>query len=730
MRLQRANRIITILLASLSLASVACVLVSGYFRHRQATTLNARTQSLLLSNHLAAGSDKLTAAVRGFAATGDPQYRDVYWREVRVDRSRDRAVEGLQLLGLTQEENELVSGAKQNSDALIALEEKAFEAAERKDFTKAIGYVYGEEYLKQKASIMGPIDEFRRRLDERFASQALSEERAAQRTVNLAIVAAVLNALAIGGALIFYRTKMVAPLVALGRSLSDLLARKPGVEIGFQEDRSEIGDIGRSLESYKGLQEERNRVTQQMQMLLESTGQGIYGIDLQGKCTFINRATCEMLGYRPEEALGRNMHELIHHHKPDGSPYPAEECPFFRALKKGEGHRADTEVIWRRDGTPIPVEYSSFPILEDGRITGAVVTVVDVTERKRAEEKVRASEQLFRSIFENAQIGISLYSVSGAQYFTNRALRRMLGYSHDELSSVDKWNRIVHPSERAAEAERYSALLEGKRDGDAWEQRFVHSDGRIVNTSRKVSVLRDATGKPQHILHMAEDVTERLQSKQALQASEQLFRSIFENAQIGIGVFKIDKQELSHNRALQEMLGYSEKELSRLETWDAITDRNESASDAERYSELVAGKRDKDEWEQRLVRRDGRTVVTSVRFSLLRDAAGRPQYVASLQEDITERRAAEDLLRKREEELRRANFLADTALELSKAGYWHVPLDGSGWYNSSPRRVEVFGEIPRPDFRYRLDEMFAHASEGDETAAKAAREAFNAAVEG
>jgi PAS domain S-box-containing protein len=476
--------------------------------------------------------------------------------------------------------------------------------------------------------------------------------------------------------------------------------------------------------------EERNRVTQQMQMLLQSTGQGIYGIDLQGNCTFMNRATCEILGYRPEEALGRNMHELIHHHKPDGSPYPVEECPFFRALKKGEGCRADTEVIWRRDGTPIPVEYSSFPIFENGRITGAVVTVVDVTERKRTEEKVRASEQLFRSIFENAQIGISLYSVSGAQYFTNRALRKMLGYSHDELSSVEKWNSIVHSDERVAEAERYSALLEGKRDGDAWEQRFVHSDGRIVNTSRKVSALKDATGKPQYILDMTEDVTERLQSKEALQASEQLFRSIFENAQIGIGVFKIDKQELSPNRALQEMLGYSEKELSRLETWDAITDPNESTSDAERYSELVAGKRDKDEWEQRLVRRDGRMVITSVRFSLLRDAAGRPQYVASLQEDITERRVAEDLLRKREEELRRANFLADTALELSKAGYWHVPLDGSGWYNSSPRRVEVFGEIPRPDYRYRLDEMFAHASEGDETAAKAAREAFDAAVEG
>jgi PAS domain S-box-containing protein len=491
-----------------------------------------------------------------------------------------------------------------------------------------------------------------------------------------------------------------------------------------------VTSLTEDITESKRAQEERNRVTRQMEMLLESTGQGIYGIDLLGNCAFINRATCEMVGYRPEEVLGRNMHDLVHHHKTDGSPYPVDECPVYRAFKKGEGCRVDTEVIWRRDGSPIPVEYSSFPILEDGRITGAVVTVVDITERKRAEEKVRASEQLFRSIFENAAIGISLYSVSGAQYFTNRALRKMLGYSHDELSSVEKWNRIVHPNEHVAESERYSALLEGRRDGDAWEQRLVHSDGRIVNTSRKVSVLRDATGKPQYVLNMTEDVTERLQSKEALQASEQLFRSIFENAQIGIGVFDIDRQELRPNSALQEMLGYSEKELSRLETWDKITSPDESVSDAKRYAELVQGKREKDEWEQRLIRRDGRIAVTTVRFSLLRDAAGKPQYVASLQEDITERRAAEDLLRKREEELCRANFLADTALELSKAGYWHVPLDGSGWYNSSPRRVAVFGEIPRLDYRYRLDEMFAHASEGDETAAKSAREAFNAAVEG
>ncbi len=522
MRLQKANRIITIMVASLSLASVACVLVSGYFRHRQVAALNVRTQSLLLSIQLATGTDKLTAAVRGFVGTGDPRYRDAFRREIRVERSRDRAVEGLQALGLTHEETELVSSAKRNSDALIAQEEKAFEAAERKDFTTAMGYVYGEEYLKAKALIMDPIDEFRRRLDERFADQALSEERAAQRSVNLAIVAAVLNALAIGGALIFYRTKMVAPLVALGRTLSDLLARKPCVEIGFQEDRSEIGDIARSLESYKGLQDERNRATQQMQLLLEFTGQGIYGINLQGNCTFINRATCEMVGFRPEEALGSNMHNLVHHHKLDGSDYPVDQCPVYRAVKQGESCRVDDEVMWRRDGNPIPVEYSSFPILEDGKVTGAVVTVVDITERKRAEEKLRQSEQLFRSIFENAQLGISFFKIDTLEIFPNRALQEMLGYSEKELSNLQKWDEITHPDDRASCAERYAELVQGKREKNQWEQCLVHREGRIVVTSVRFSLLRGSEGRPQYVAALQEDITERKRLERELVTAKEI----------------------------------------------------------------------------------------------------------------------------------------------------------------------------------------------------------------
>jgi len=185
-----------------------------------------------------------------------------------------------------------------------------------------------------------------------------------------------------------YSQRFIRPdgriVVANGRfSLLRDAAGKPQYVVALTEDITER----------KRAEEERNRVTEQMCLLMDSTGQGIYGIDLQGNCTFINRATAEMIDYRSEDVLGQNMHNLLHHHKPDGSPYPVEECPIYRAFKKGEGCRVDAEVMWRRDGTSIPVEYSSFPILEGGKITGAVVTVSDIAERKRLEAELIAAKE-------------------------------------------------------------------------------------------------------------------------------------------------------------------------------------------------------------------------------------------------------------------------------------------------------------------------------------------------
>ena len=130
-----------------------------------------------------------------------------------------------------------------------------------------------------------------------------------------------------------------------------------------------------------------------LSQLLESTGEGIFGIDMHGLCTFINRAGAELLGWQTDQVLGRNMHELAHHTHGDGTQcgehYPERLCPIFNAFRNGLPCRIDTEYFWRQEGTPFAVEYSSYPILEDGVVHGAVVTFVDISARRQAEDALR-----------------------------------------------------------------------------------------------------------------------------------------------------------------------------------------------------------------------------------------------------------------------------------------------------------------------------------------------------
>lgn len=180
----------------------------------------------------------------------------------------------------------------------------------------------------------------------------------------------------------------------------------------------------------------------QLGLLLESTGEGIFGVDLDGRCMFINRAGARMLGYEPAEVRGRNMHALTHHSHADGSPYPDTDCPIFNAFRRGLSCRLDGEVFWRRDGGAFAVEYSSHPILDGSAVRGAVITFVDITERKRAAEalhKAKAELEL-RVAGRTAELSaalarlreLSAYSESVRENERTRIAREV----HDELGSL------------------------------------------------------------------------------------------------------------------------------------------------------------------------------------------------------------------------------------------------------------------------------------------------------
>ena len=133
-----------------------------------------------------------------------------------------------------------------------------------------------------------------------------------------------------------------------------------------------------------------NRSDERIRLLLESTAEAIYGVDLNGDCTFANPACARLLNYpHPDELLGLNMHLLMHHTLADGTPYPRENCPLCRTLLGEEGVHHDDEIFWRSDGSFFAAEYWSYPQLHDGEVVGGVVTFFDITERKRAEEELR-----------------------------------------------------------------------------------------------------------------------------------------------------------------------------------------------------------------------------------------------------------------------------------------------------------------------------------------------------
>ena len=133
-------------------------------------------------------------------------------------------------------------------------------------------------------------------------------------------------------------------------------------------------------------EEALHRATRQRELILESVGDGIYGIDLNGRLTFINEAGAQALGYEAEELTGRDVHEIIHHSHVDGTPYSRTTSPILQGMRREETVRMHEEVFWRADGSSFPVEYTASPLIEDGHIAGMVVAFQDISERRRLEK--------------------------------------------------------------------------------------------------------------------------------------------------------------------------------------------------------------------------------------------------------------------------------------------------------------------------------------------------------
>jgi PAS domain S-box-containing protein len=280
-----------------------------------------------------------------------------------------------------------------------------------------------------------------------------------------------------------FRSLREGPLQELETSTGLLVTAEPL----FDGNRKLMGAVAH-CEQRKEAGEARKRLEQ----LLESTGEGIYGLDLEGKCIFVNGSAAAMLGFTREQLRNARMHDLTHHTRPDGGPYPVGDCPIYRAFREGVGCRVDDENFFRSDGSPFPVEYSSYPIVDEGVVCGAVVTFSDITARRRTEAALRASEAKYRSLFQTVSEGVYQTSSNGELLAANRALIEMLGYSsEEELRAQDVADLYVNPDDR----KRLTAQLE--RDGQlvGAELLLKRKDGRVIRVIEHARAIQDERKK-------------------------------------------------------------------------------------------------------------------------------------------------------------------------------------------------------------------------------------------
>ena len=149
-----------------------------------------------------------------------------------------------------------------------------------------------------------------------------------------------------------------------------------------------VSSVIRDITDRRRAEDELAAAEERQRLVLESASEGIFGVDHEGQLMFINSAGAELLGYQKEELLGVPIHDVIHHSRPDGRPYPVHECPMHAAFTDGTTSKIDDEVLWRKDGSSLAVEYTSSPLRKDDRLEGAVIVFHDITERKVAESQL------------------------------------------------------------------------------------------------------------------------------------------------------------------------------------------------------------------------------------------------------------------------------------------------------------------------------------------------------
>jgi CHASE3 domain sensor protein len=278
-KIRRASQVTTAAIVLVLLIAFVCLLVARQSWIVSRGAYEARLAMLAHTDRLVAASDRMTDAVRAFATTGDRRHYDSLLQALQAERKQELSVDGLRRMGFTDDELALLARARHQAERLAGLDQQAIAAVDAGKLGEAIRIVYGPEYGGAKNAVMEPIAEARRQLEQRLADNAAELAQRGKVLNDLALLALLVSAVIVLAVLVlFYQRRVVNPLVEIDASLRALIARQDGAGIGHQEDRSEIGELARSIEQYRLTVAEADR-QRWVKTSLAEIADGLLGIE-------------------------------------------------------------------------------------------------------------------------------------------------------------------------------------------------------------------------------------------------------------------------------------------------------------------------------------------------------------------------------------------------------------------------------------------------------------------
>ncbi len=398
----------------------------------------------------------------------------------------------------------------------------------------------------------------------------------------------------------------------------------------------------------KQAEESFRQLSIQNRLILESATEGVFGLDPEGRHTFVNPAAAKMLGYSVEELIGERSHELWHHTRADGTPYPHTECHIYATLHDGKARQIDTEVFWRKDGTSFSVEYTSNSLLnEAGEIIGGVIVFRDITERLKDQEALQISHADLAAWQEaiNTAAIVAITDVQGKIEYANDNFCKISKYSREELIGQD--HRLINSGHHSKEfiREVWVTIANGK----TWRGEFRNraKDGSIYWVDTTITPILNAQGKPVKYMAVRLDITARKQAEVALRESESQFRTLIENAPEAIVVVDIETGLFADpNENATHLYGLDREALIKVGPADMSPPtqpdgRPSTEAAMEKIGQALNGEKPVFEW----MHRNAQGVDIPCEVRLVRLPTARPLVRASVTNIAERKRAEEELLK-------------------------------------------------------------------------------------